>query len=333
MRVLSAILLGLAALWSGYWYIGKSTKFEVLETWLEDRRDAGWTVKYSDFKVVGFPNRFDSRFTDLELRDPVSGLGWKAPIFNILALSYQPNHIIAAFPNSQNLSFPLEDIAVDSTEMLASVTFEPDTLLAVDQTLLRTKDLALVGASGWRMLAQNLDLSTRQNSQTAFAHDVIFDANRVTPTRAFRSGLDPNGRLPAEIEKLFLNMVLGFDAPWDRVAIESGAPLVTSIGVTDFNATWGLLGLRATGTLDVDANGLINGKLKLEMDNWPELLELFVSAGIVARDTAKTIQSTIRLLTAGSDNPNGFKAPLILSKGQMALGPIPLGAAPRFIRR
>ncbi len=332
MRKLITLILIAAALWSGYWFVGKTAKKEVIETWLQSQKDAGWSVSYDDFSMVGFPNRFDSRFTKLTLKDPLSGLGWKAPFFNILALSYQPNHIIAIFPPNQSLDNGREEIEILSQDMVASVTFEPDTLLAVNETRVRTSDLALNGGTGWHLRADKLDLSTRQKPEIEFAHDVFFDAENITPTQAFRSGLDPKGRLPATIEKLLFDIVLDFNAPWNRVAIESGAPEVEKITFNQMNAVWGELGLVASGDLDVLPNGTVNGTLDLKIGNWREVLALFVTSGILTEDFAATIARGLDAITAGTDDPTILEIPLILSDGLMSLGPIKLGTAPSFVR-
>jgi len=332
MRSLLAIVLIAGGLWSGYWFIGSTAKHTVLQSWFVDRRADGWTAEYSDFKVVGFPNRFDSRFKDLSLKDPNSGIGWKAPLFNILALSYQPNHIIAAFAHSQVVTWPGEDVQIDSTKMMASVTFEPDTLLAVRRTELRSTGLMISGSAGWKTQADKLNLSTRRNTNTEFGHDIVFEAQNLTPTKDFRQSLDPKGQLPATIETLYLDMTLGFDAPWDRIAIEQGAPEVTKITINKLDSAWGKLGLKGSGVLDVAKNGQVTGRIVLEVKNWRIVLALFVSSGILDANLAATVQSGIEILTLASGDPTNLKVPLVLKNGRMALGPIPLGYAPRFIR-
>lgn len=331
MRRLITLVLIAAALWSGYWFIGKSTKQNVLEAWFEDRKAAGWTAEYSDFQVVGFPNRFDSRFTDLNLRTPITGIGWQAPRFHILALSYKPNHIIAAFANHQTLSLPLEEIIIDSSEMLASVVFQPDTKLALSRVRLHSSDLALSG-NGWQAKAGNLTLSTRQTAGLPLAHDIVFDANSVTPTKALRQNLDPRGNLPATIDTVFLDMVLSFNNPWDRIALETGMPEVTRIDLKQMDLGWGKLGLSATGILDVAPNGTINGKLSLNIKNWRDVLALTVTSRLLDQNTANTISSALSFLTLGSVDPDNLTMPLELRDGRMSLGPIPLGNAPRFTR-
>jgi hypothetical protein len=333
MRFLISLVLILAALWSGYWFIGKTAKHEVIAAWLEDRRADGWTADYTEFKVVGFPNRFDSRFTDLDLYAPLSGLGWRAPAFSILALSYQPNHIIAEFAPSQVVTTRVEEIQVRSDEMLASVVFEPDTELAVDRIRLSTVNLALAGDTGWRMAADSLLLATRQSGTAPFAHDIVFDAARVVPTEAFRVGLDPKGRLPSEIARAYVDLTLGFAAPWDRVAIETGAPEVTKIEVRAFSITWGDLVLDAAGDLDVAVSGVVSGDLRLKLKNWREVLRLLVTGGVLGERLAGTIESGLGLWNSGAENPDDIEVPLTLDGGVMSIGPVTIGPAPRFVRR
>jgi hypothetical protein len=331
MRKLLVLVIVAVGLWSGYWFIGSTAKERVLNGWLEERRAAGWTAEATAFDVVGYPNRFDSRFQGLELYDPRSGIGWSAPLFHILALSYQPNHVIAVWPGPQVLTFPGDTVAVDSTKLLASVVFEPDTKLAVARTSLETDDLTLKGGLGWKTGIKHLSLATRQTAAEAFAHDIVFDATGFSPTNALLNALDPSGGLPRIVDKLYLDLTLGFDAPWDRIAIEEGAPHVTSIKVNSIDTSWGALGLTGMGTLDVAPSGQISGEIGVELRNWQAVVDLFVMAGAISKDTAQTIKSGLGLF-AGSGPEATLKTTLSLADGMMSLGPIPIGPAPRFVR-
>lgn len=332
MRLLIALILIAVGLWSGYWYTGQSAKRQVIEAWLSDRRAVGWTAKYGSFTIAGFPNRFDSSFTDLTLASPVSGIGWQTPFLQILALSYQPNHIIAAFADRQKVTLPLEDVAIASHDMQASVVFEPDTRLALSRLTLRAEDLALTGSSGWQAGAGKLSLSTRQSPAGDFAHDLVFEATDLVPTDAMRRSLDPKGRLPERLQSGLLDLTMDFNAPWDRIAVESGAPLVNSITVNRLDLRWGTLGLAAAGGFEIAANGRISGRLDLEIRNWRYVLDLFVAAGIVSPANAEKIRTGLEILTNGAENPDILKAPLVLDGERMSLGPVPLGPAPYLVR-
>lgn len=333
MRILLAVVAVLATLWSGYWFIGSTAKKTVINAWFDDRQSVGWTAEYSSFKVVGFPNRFDSRFIDLKLADPVAGWSWDAPLFNILALSYQPNHIIAVWPHSQVIGLPLENITVTSSEMIASVVFEPDTKLALDRTTLQVTDLALTGDRGWQTSADSILFSTRQSTGKDFAHDIVFEAENLTPTQGFKDSLDPSRTLPTAITRLLVDIEVVYDAPWDRIAVESGLPFAKTITLKNVSASWGPLNLLARGKLDIEPTGYVRGKVSLKIKNWRGVLALGVSSGFFNQALSNRLESGLGLLTALTSDPRSLNVPLTFANGQMSLGPIPLGVAPRFNTR
>jgi len=332
MRKLIGLILVLAVAWSGWWFFGKTTHQTLIESWFKDRRAAGWTAAYDDFRVVGYPNRFDSQFEGLHLASGRSGIEWKAPIFNIMSLSYKPNHFIAAFPNNQVLTLPYEAVTITSDKMLASAVFEPDTKLAVQSLRFDAENIAIRSSSGWRTRADKLFYASEQSDEGNFAQQVHFEARNVTPTQALRDGLDPRGTLPKVISDLSLDLLLDFDAKFDRVAFETGLPLTRRIRITGMQLGWGELGLAATGDLTVAPDGTINGRIELDVQNWREVLNLFVLARVLTEPLAATIAQGIDAITRGTDSPANVTLPLILDDGTMSLGPVPLGRAPRFIR-
>ena len=101
MRVLLGVTALLGALWAGYWVVGSSAAQSGMADWFDERRAEGWVAEYDDLAVRGFPNRFDAGFTEISLADPGTGLAWQAPFFQLLALSYKPNHVIAVWPDEQ----------------------------------------------------------------------------------------------------------------------------------------------------------------------------------------------------------------------------------------
>ena len=101
MRALIGVVVVLVTLWSGYWFVGSRGVEAGLAAWIDARRAEGWVAEYSDISTIGYPNRFDTTISDLALADPATGLAWNMPFFQILTLSYTPNHIIAVFPGNR----------------------------------------------------------------------------------------------------------------------------------------------------------------------------------------------------------------------------------------
>lgn len=330
LRGLFTLVFIAAAAWSGYWWLGATAQDTAMRTWLDDRRADGWVSDYSSLEVAGYPNRFDTTVTDLNLADPRSGWAWAAPMFQVLALSYQPNHIIAIWPHEQVVSTPDERISVGASQMRASVVFEANTDLALDRTVLIIEEMTLKSTANWSSSLKKATLTTEQTVEEPFAHDIGFLAEEFRPARIFKAIVDPSDLMPDVFDVFKVRGTIAYDAPWDRHAIEGDKPLVTRIDLDEFNATWGELDFQATGSVEVDRLGYLNGEVAVRAKNWKDMLTLAVNSGVVSQDVSDALAAGLSLIAGLSGNPDTLDAPLSFSNQLMKLGPIPIGPAPRL---
>ena len=333
MRKLVVILLVLSGLWSGYWYLGATAVERGLSTWLEQRRSEGWVSEYSLLETSGFPQRFETVVRDLELADPRTGVAWSVPEFRFHALAHKPNNITAVWPDSQRLATPLQKIEIGSANMVASITFEPGTSLTLEGFTADLEDLTLSSSRRWTLSLEKGTLSTRQTRGRENTHDVFFETTTLRPPARFLRVLDPVARLPDNFKTLKIGATIGFDAPWDRFAIEQRRPQVTSMDIKDLRATWGRLDLRAAGDLVVDEAGTPTGRIEIRATNWRDMLRVAVDSGVIPQNISQTIENALELLAMASGNKKTLDVPLIFKNGRMSFGPIPLGRAPRLIIR
>ena len=162
MRFLVAVVVLAALGWSGFWWVSSSTVERNLRAWVEARAAEGWVVSYDSLSTGGFPNRVDTTVTGLELADPETGVSWSAPMFQILALSYKPNHVILAWPPEQTFATPFETVTITSQTMRGSAVFVPGVDLTLDHATIEADRLGLLSTAGWSAsLAKGL-LSTRR---------------------------------------------------------------------------------------------------------------------------------------------------------------------------
>lgn len=333
MRALIVIILIAAGLYGGYWFVGSSAVENGLKTWLDERNNDGWVAEYDSLDTVGFPSRFDTTVTNLELADPNTGVLWSTPQFDILALSYRPNEIIAQWPAQQTLATPLQKITIDTSKMTASVAFDADTDLVLNRSTFDLQNVSMQSDLGWTMALTKGLLATRQTEGRENAHDIFFEATDFKPAEQARIAIDTNGVLPDVFEQVKVDATVGFDAPWDRFAIESQRPQPTFVNLKLAQATWGQLDLKAAGEFTVDAQGTPNGSITIKATNWREMLQIAAASGMIPQGTASTLESALGLLAGFSGNPNTLDAPLTFAKGNVLFGPIPLGPAPRFVIR
>ena len=330
MRVVLIAVAVAAALWSGYWYIGSRSVENGLRGWLNARADAGWTAGYSDVQTRGFPNRFDTTITDLDLAEPATGVAWSAPFLQLFQLSYQPDHIIAVWPGTQTITAPRQRLTIGSDRFQASAIFKPDSDLELDHSNVVLDGLVLTSTAGWSAQVDSLLFATRRTAARPQSHDIGVEATAIRLPDTLSDRLDPAGLLPRTVDRLKIDAAIGLDAPLDRTAIETARPAITRIDLNLLQANWGQLELWATGDLQIDASGLPTGTVTIKAQNWREMLRIGVATGWIPEALQSTLEAGLEPLASLSGSSQTLDAPLTFADGKVALGPIPLGPAPRL---
>jgi hypothetical protein len=332
MRKLIGIVIFAALAWFGYWFVGSSAHEAAAKIWLQDRQDSGWVADYSSLDVNGFPNRIDTTILDFNLADPKYGWAWEAPEFQILSLSYKPNHFIAVWPDSQIVSTPHKKYSITSDDMRGSLVFEPKTTLALERSTVTLENLKIATSADEESFITSAVLATRQSESVEFAHDIAFDAKNFVPSKSLKATIDPKSILPAAFETVLLKSTATFDAPWDRIAVEDVKPNLTQLEIENFDAKWGEVQLQAAGTVNVDADGYPSGKIAVRAKNWKAMIQLAVSSGALDAATGQSLETGLSLIAMLSGNKDTLDVPLNFSNRIMSIGPVPIGTAPRLKR-
>ena len=335
MRTLVILIVVAALGWSGWWWLGATGHEKAVDLWLEDRRAAGWVAEYSDLTVTGYPNRIDTMITGLDLADPRAGWAWSAPRFEVLSLSYKPNHVIAVWPGTQKYSTRDDTVEITSDRMRGSLTFVPDTGLTLDRLRLEVEAMDLKG-QGWSSSLASANAATERitdDSAPQNAHAIGLDIRELTVPADWLALIDPDGVLPRTMDHTHIDVIAAFDAPWDRRAIETGAPMMTDLRLRDVNAKWGELELAAAGRIAIDRAGYFEGDVTLRLTNWEDMVNVAVTSGLIPADFGQTIVRGLKLLAGISGSAKELDVPLRFASGSTFLGPLPIGPAPRLVRR
>ena len=184
MRRLLVVVLVAALAWGGYWFVGARAVESGLTAWIDQRRAEGWAADYATLNTRGFPNRFDTTITDLQLADPHTGVAWTAPFFQILALSYRPNHVIAVWPDSRRSNAAAKHLA-DQRHDARLCRTAPGPSLELDRSTFELVNVKLDIPRG---------LVGKRRNRAALAH--VRPLARLTP---MISGLTPRACAPHAI--------------------------------------------------------------------------------------------------------------------------------------
>ncbi|GGE59370.1 DUF2125 domain-containing protein [Actibacterium pelagium] len=332
MRALISLTTIAAVLYSGYWFVGSQGVKEGMTTWLDDRRDEGWVADYDDIRVVGFPNRFDATLTQLNLADPDTGLAWSAPFFQLFALSYKPNHLIATWPEQHSISTPNQKITLRSDKSQASLVLQPDTNLALDRMTMVLDGFVMRSDMGWQVRLPAATVATETREGRENWHRIGLSSENALLSSELLAMLGAQG-LPETFQTLKLDADVGFTDPWDINALQNRRPQPTGIDLRLLKATWGELDLQAAGELKIDEAGFATGEIEVRATNWKQMVELAVSTGAVAKEVGDGMIQGLSLLAGLGRDPDTLEVPLTFRRGRINLGPIPLGPAPMFVIR
>jgi hypothetical protein len=330
MRKLIVVILVLAGLWAGYWMFGAKTTEKAFGQWFKARQSDGWIAEVSTLETRGFPNRFDTFFTGLELADPNTGLAWTAPEFQILSLSYKPNHVIAVWPGTQTIATPLERLDIQGSNLKGSIIVAPDPQLPLDRSSVVMDDLQFVSSKGWHAGLEHGQLAVRRIDETKNSYELQFDARNLTPASDIIQNLSTDDILPPVIENITLNATAEFTAPWDRAAVEIARPQPTRVDLEVFKAQWGELELWLAGGFDIDPDGSPTGDITIKAKNWKEMVEIARHSGAIAPELVSTITGALQFIAGLSGNSQTLDIPLRLDQGLVFLGPFPIGNAPNL---
>lgn len=328
-RATLALCALFAVLYSGYWVVGWAGLPKGAEAWAEDRRAEGWQVEWDDFSVAGFPSRFDTTLTEPRIADPQTGWSWQAPFFQLLALSYKPNHLIAVWPERHQFATPNGLYDINHQKAQASLVFSNGTDLRIARANLVVDTLEVMQQDS-RFAADSLRFAIRPVAETPLFYQVGFDIQNLAPTTAAKAQLDPVGVLPAAIETLEFDATVGFDAPWDRYALEHQRPQPTELQIANAQATWGGLDLRIAADLQIDDFGQASGEIAVKATNWREIAALTNNAGLIPAGFLPLLENALGSLAELSGPANTIDVALTVRQGRISLGFIPLGSLPNL---
>lgn len=328
MRLLLWLTAILAALYSGYWVVGSRAALLGAQTTLSQMKAEG-RADYAGLSLVGFPSRFDITIDKPKLISADGQTSWQAEFVQFLALSYQPNRIIAVWPHEQTVMVGPETLQIKSTDMRASLALQANLNLALDHATLDGQGLDIASNMGWQMLAEKLILASRQAAPDGKSHELALDLTHLAPGPVLRGLIDPDQKWPASTDIARADVIVDFAAPLDRDAT-TAPPAITALRALTAQVKWGSMDVSLSGDLQVDETGTPTGRLQLDAQNWRDVLAALVTAGVIDAELAKSLERGFRAVALAGGDENRLRLPLTFADGFVNLGPLPLGPAPRL---
>lgn len=333
MKRLLKILIAAALLWSAYWYAAGYGLRRGVTAWFAAQRDKGWQAEFADIGTTGYPLRHITTLTSPALADPATGAAWRADWLDMVSPAIWPGRMTLWFPPTpQRLSWFDRTAVIEAQDMAADLHLHPGVDLELDRMALTSGPWQISRDDGRMLGGSSLTVAMQQtDAPETYRYDIR--AEGFAPGAGLRHLTAANASLPDRFEALSLDMDVTFDRVWDRRALEAGRPQPAAIDLRLARMKWGDLEVSVSGTLTVDASGVPTGALTVKAENWREMLAMVQSAGNLPQREVKTAERALNMLARMGRDPNALDVQLNLRDGFVAVGPFPLGPAPRLVLR
>lgn len=327
MKWMFKIVFLLAALWSGYWFFGARAQEKMYVEILTQSRSQGWVAESQNLGVSGFPNRFDTTLTGLNFRDPSGRFSWRGEEFQLKVLSYQPNHIILAWPGEQVLETPTGRVNIFAELLRASLVVAPTSTLPLSRFQIEGNDIELDGAQLGPANIGQLNGALYQDETATTNYLLGIQLSDITPPASLTTRLGGGSIFSGAIESIRLSAQVVFDQEIDRLALSNGQPpRPVSAKIEPSRIIWGGSELAVSGALSKAGNGYIEGHLDFEVQNWQPMFEVFKQASNLSSTELITLKKALDGASGGGD----LVFTLSFENGQSRIGPFTIGPAPIF---
>ncbi|WP_347266188.1 DUF2125 domain-containing protein [Paracoccus sp. (in: a-proteobacteria)] len=283
------------------------------------------------------PRRFGARIDDLRWQG--QDLGLRLPQATLWVSPRHPTEMRLALPPQAGLELRGRAMALGLEDAGARLRLRPLQGLEVASAHLLAGPLTLDGAPLAAGLRADATAAAPGGDAPAGAGSA-YDLD-IALTALDLNALAPGLRLPGLLD-LAASGRAWLDRPPAAMGQDGDRPLLAGLRIDDSELTLGGLRLRASGWLQPDAQGRLEGQIALYSPDSRQLLALAANSGLIppgmvsfAGNMMESI-SSMPIVSARmrfrAPAPGELRLPLSFAEGRASLGPLPLGAAPMFPR-
>ncbi|MGJ8628803.1 MAG: DUF2125 domain-containing protein [Sulfitobacter sp.] len=332
MRRLVWAIVILAVMWVAWWMAASASVQQAMNTWFEDRRELGWTAEVGTISKHGFPLSLHAQLHDVSVRDPGTGVGLDISQLDIMAPAYWPGFLTVKLPDAPfQITTPPGVAEVKLTEARADLRLHPGTSLQLQGISVVSKAWQISLGQSPVLLADTLRLTSTQDNISPETYQLNINAINLTPGNLIRSALALPQDWPMSFDTFIGDIGVTFDKSWDRTAFGTNQPQPRAIALRQIAAKWGSLRISATGDLSINPLGVPTGAVSVIVNNWRDILDLIETSGALQSAQRQQVDILLGAMANLGGDLNDLNLELTFQNGEMSLGPINLGPAPRFV--
>ncbi len=327
MRKLIVLVVLAALAYGAYWFVGKNQIQARLVDALAQVDAGDIDLSYDTLNTRGFPSRFDTTLTNLVVSDPAAALEWRAALFQLFALSYRPNEVIAVFPQEQTFSIDGNIYTLFTNDMRASGKVRANAALAFQTATMTMDNPRLRTNEGAELALASVLAAMRLTPDTQQTYDVFLETRAIVLPENIRAMIDPQNQQPAIIQNLRFDSDVDLTAPIELNG-SGPQPEIAALSIKEFALTWGDMSVSAIGDVVPGYAGILDGSITISARNWMQAADLAVSNGTLPPERRTLLTSIVSGLDETPHIADTLTVTLTITNGNMFLGGFPLGRAP-----
>jgi hypothetical protein len=317
------------ALYSGYWFVGARAIEQGLTTSIADARQDGWQIDYSALAVTGFPGQFDLRTVEVDMVAADGKWAWRVPSAQVSAPSIQPTHLNVSFPQTQTLRLGDQTLRIESADMQIGAGTKLNTALTFEAAMIEISAATVQSDFGWQVGLDRAHATATFEPDTVASYVLDVDAANLTLPAQLVAQIAPDAALSNTITSIVLDSTVTLDRPLDRFALDGSTspPVIDKISLTALDLMWGDIDLNAEGSLDIDPQGIPDGRITFRTAQWQALIDVLVAVRVIDTSIVPTLSN---MAAAMASDDGVLELPVTFRDGFMSMGLLPLGPAPRL---
>jgi hypothetical protein len=327
-----AVLVILLGGYSAFWFVVAGQIENGIGEWAESLRPHNVDLSWRTIRVGGFPLVFRAELAEALLRDPALTPPAEIRVPRLEASAHPWNfrnwRLAAPAGLTATLGPPEKPAGtLSAREATGTVATSSDDGAAIRVRL----DEMAVDAATMRVAARQVDLALslpQHPPQTAGERAIaVALALREVTVPAVPAPL----RNPLDEVSLAAVVMAPVPAAPPREAAAAWRDAGGTVELERVALRWGTLAVSGSGTMALDAELQPLGSFSAAIEGYDELISALVASGrLRARDAGLAQMALGFLAKPGPNRRPQISAPLTIQDGQMLLGPVKLGPAPRI---
>ncbi|HKR89969.1 MAG TPA: DUF2125 domain-containing protein [Phenylobacterium sp.] len=321
------VLLLLAALaWTFFWFWMRGEVQKRMDASVADLGRGGYQVSWGRRSLGGYPFRMDVSLTEVKLREP-SGWALQAPLLEGEAFPYAPGHWMLAAPQGLTFVRPVGGpVAITGQVLRASLT---DFAKRPPSFSFQGEGLSFqpaAGAEPFALTAADLvEFHLRAGPDDEGGVFARLDGGKARPDGVF--GRIAAGKPVSLVWNSTLSKMSAFTGRDWAEAVQRWSDAGGQMNVRDTSklAAGEALVAVKSGALGVGRDGRLRGVMDVGLRQAPRALGTMAQSGVLPSTAADAASAVATARQAG----DSARATLNFEAGQITLGPVALGPAPK----